>query len=179
MKNEKVVFANGCFWCTEAIFKRVKGVESIMPGYAGGTVPNPTYEQVCNGNTGYAEAIQIEYDPKEISYEELLVIFFATHDPTTLNRQGNDVGTQYRSAIFFSNEEEKTIATKLIDKLTADKLFDDPIVTTLEPLEKFYPAEKYHHDYYDQNITQPYCQFVISPKIKKFKEKFADKMKKE
>ena len=178
MKYEKAVFANGCFWCTEAIFKRVKGVESIMPGYAGGTVPNPTYEQVCNGNTGYAEAIEIEYDPKEISYEELLEIFFATHDPTTLNRQGNDVGTQYRSAIFFNNEEEKSIAKKVIDKLTADKLFDNPIVTTLEPLEKFYPAENYHHDYFDQNRDQPYCQFVISPKIQKFKEKFADKMKK-
>ncbi len=167
------VFAGGCFWCTEAVFQRLRGVTSVLPGFAGGTVDNPTTDQVYAGNTGHAESIKFEYDPSVISYSDLLAVFFATHDPTTLNRQQYDVGTQYRSTIFYSSEEEKQEAQNYIDQLTKDGVFADPIVTTLEPLTKFYEAEDYHKNYYERNSGQGYCQIIIGPKIAKLKEKFA------
>lgn len=175
MKNnlETAVFAGGCFWCTEAVFQKLRGVKSVSPGYAGGTVDNPTYEQVSGGQTGHAEVIKFEFDSAVISYRDLLEVFFATHDPTTLNRQGNDVGTQYRSAIFYATEEQKQEAEKIIAELNNAKAYSNPIVTTLESLTKFYEAEDYHKNYYERNQGQPYCMVVINPKIKKFKEKFA------
>jgi peptide-methionine (S)-S-oxide reductase len=176
-KNETAVFGGGCFWCTEAVFDRLRGVLSVIPGYAGGSVANPTYEQVCSGRTGHAEAIRIEYDPAQISYRDLLTVFFATHDPTTLNRQGNDVGTQYRSVVLYSDEEQKHQTEAFIKELTDSNAFSGPIVTTLEPLEVFYPAEDYHHKYYDQNPYQPYCQYTIPPKLKKLKQRFAELLK--
>lgn len=175
MNNElKVaVFAGGCFWCTEAVFQKLRGIKSVEPGYAGGRVENPTYEQVSAGNTGHAEAIKFEYDPEKITYRDLLAVFFATHDPTTLNRQGNDIGPQYRSAIFYANDEQKQEAEDFIGQLVRDEVFTDPIVTTLEPLTEFYEAEDYHKNYYERNQGAAYCQIVISPKLKKLKEKFA------
>jgi peptide-methionine (S)-S-oxide reductase len=170
---ETAVFAGGCFWCTEAVFQKLRGVKSVTPGYAGGTVANPTYDQVSMGSTGHAEAIKFEYDPQEISFQNLLEVFFATHDPTTLNRQGNDVGPQYRSVIFYADEMQKTAAEEFIRQLTEDKVFDQSIVTTIEPLDEFYEAEDYHKNYYLRNQGQPYCQVVINPKLKKLKEKFA------
>lgn len=170
-------FGGGCFWCTEAIFKQVKGVQKVIPGYSGGDVPNPTYEQVCTGTTGHAEVVQITFDPDIISYKTLVEIFMATHDPTSLNRQGNDVGTQYRSVIFYHNEGQKRIAQEIIQELERKKIYDKPIVTALEPFQAFYPAEEYHHNYFERNPNQPYCQFVISPKVSKFKEKFKDYLK--
>src|SRR6185369_15420145 len=152
------VFANGCFWCTEAVFSMLKGVKSVKPGYTGGTLANPTYEQVCNGNTGHAEAIEIKYDPAVISYDDLLTVFFNTHDSTTLNRQGNDVGTQYRSGIFYADEEQKTKAEALVKELNEKKAYEKPIVTEVKPLAKFYEAEDYHHDYYKNNSSAQYCQ---------------------
>ncbi len=177
MQNEVAVFGGGCFWCTEAVFKNLKGVSSILPGYAGGTVPNPTYQQVSNGNTGHAEVIKVEFNPSEVPYETLLDIFFAFHDPTTLNRQGNDVGTQYRSVIFYSTEEQKQKAEEYIKKLTQEAVFKDPIVTTIEPLTEVYIAEDYHKNYYELNKDQPYCKFIIDPKIKKLREKFSQYLK--
>lgn len=173
MSNNIAVFGGGCFWCTEAIFKMLRGVVAVSPGYAGGTVPNPTYEQVCTGRTGHAEVIRIEFDPTLVSYETLLTVFFATHDPTTLNRQGNDVGTQYRSSVFFADEAQKTAAQAFIDGIEKEQPGGTPIVTTLEPLSAFYPAEDYHKDYFARNQDAPYCQVVINPKLKKVKEKFA------
>jgi peptide-methionine (S)-S-oxide reductase len=170
---QTAVFAGGCFWCTEAVFQKLRGVKSVLPGYAGGTIDNPTYEQVSSGTSGHAEAIKFEYDPAQISYEDLLAVFFATHDPTTLNRQGGDVGTQYRSTIFYVDETQKQAAQEFIANLTADKVFPAPIVTTLEPLTKFYEAEDYHKNYYERNSGAAYCQIVINPKLKKLKEKFA------
>lgn len=170
---QTAVFAGGCFWCTEAVFQKLRGVTSVVPGYVGGHVNDPTYEQVFGGATGHAEAIKFEYDPNQISFQDLLSVFFATHDPTTLNRQGADVGSQYRSIIFYSTEIEKQEAQKFIEQLTADNVFTDPIVTTLEPLTKFYEAEDYHKNYYERNGEQGYCQVVISPKLKKLKERFA------
>jgi peptide-methionine (S)-S-oxide reductase len=167
------VFAGGCFWCTEAVFQKLRGVKSVLPGYSGGAIDNPTYEQVSSGQSGHAEAIQFEFDPELISYQDLLNVFFATHDPTTLNRQGNDVGTQYRSTIFYATEEQNHQAQEMIAKLTEEKVFTDPIVTTLEPLTKFFEAEDYHKNYYQRNENQPYCQIIINPKLKKLKEKFA------
>lgn len=167
------IFAGGCFWCTEAIFQRLKGVESVTSGYIGGQVPNPTYEQVSSGTTGHAEAIKFVYDPGKVTYNDLLEVFFATHDPTQLNKQGADVGTQYRSAIFYANEDQHRQAREFIARLKVEKVFADPVVTTLEPLTEFYPAEEYHRNYYNTNQNQPYCQVVINPKLKKFKEKFA------
>lgn len=167
------VFGGGCFWCTEAVFQHIRGVGKVLPGYAGGSVKNPTYEQVSSGLTGHAEVIYIEYDPHTVAYETLLDVFFATHDPTTLNRQGNDVGTQYRSAIFYSSDEQKQMAEAYIKKLTQEKTFGQPIVTTLEPLGEFYEAEDYHKEYYERNKNKPYCQVVISPKVAKLREKFA------
>jgi peptide-methionine (S)-S-oxide reductase len=171
---EIATLANGCFWCTEAVFQRLKGVHSVVSGYTGGARPNPSYEQVSTGATGHAEALQIEYDPSVISYETLLDIFFATHDPTTLNRQGNDVGTQYRSAIFYHNDEQKKVAQEKILTLETDKVFADPIVTEITSLETFYKAEDYHKNYYENNKDKPYCTFVIRPKLSKLLEKYSD-----
>lgn len=174
---ETATFANGCFWCTEAVFQKLKGVEKITSGYTGGHVKNPTYEQVCNKNTGHAEALQIEFDPKQISFDELLEVFWKTHDPTTLNRQGNDVGPQYRSAIFYHNEEQKEKAEKYKQALEASGVFDSPIVTTIEPFTVFYPAENYHNNYYKNHPSQPYCYYVIKPKVEKLEKVFANKLK--
>jgi methionine-S-sulfoxide reductase len=170
---QTAVFAGGCFWCTEAVFQRLRGVKSVVPGYAGGSVPNPTYEQVSSGTSGHAEVIKFEYDPEQISYQDLLAVFFATHDPTTLNKQGADVGTQYRSAIFYANDEQKHAAEEFLAKLTAEKVYEQPIVTQLAPLTQVYEAEDYHKNYYERNQGAPYCQVVINPKLKKLKEKFA------
>ena len=167
----------GCFWCLEAVYNQVKGVESVESGYMGGGRPNPTYEAVCTGTTGYAEIIQIRFDPKIISFRELLEIFFGIHDPTTLNRQGNDAGTQYRSAIFYHSPEQKATANEVIKKLMDDKLFDSPIVTEVVPASTFYIAENYHQEYFVQNPSQPYCAYLISPKIAKFRQQFAGKLK--
>ena len=179
MTNDLAVatFGNGCFWCTEAIFQQLKGVESVYPGYTGGSVKNPSYREVCNGTTGHAEAIQIKYDPSVISYRELLDIFFYTHDPTTLNRQGNDVGTQYRSAIFYQNDDQKAAAEKIISQLTAEKVYDDPIVTEVTAMDVFYMAEDYHKNYYLNNKNQGYCRAVINPKLDKFMKKYGSKTK--
>ena len=175
---DTATFASGCFWCTEAIFERVNGVKSVISGYSGGTVPNPTYEEVCTGNTGHAECTQIIYDPSVISYDELLEIFWKMHDPTTLNRQGNDVGTQYRSAIFYHNEQQKEKAEYYKKKLTDEKIWDKPIVTEITKFTRFYPAENYHQEYYDKNPNQGYCAYVITPKVEKFEKIFKDKLKK-
>jgi peptide-methionine (S)-S-oxide reductase len=176
-EKEVATLAAGCFWCTEAAFAIIRGVEQIEPGYTGGTVPNPSYAQVSTGTTGHAEAAQITFDPKIISFKEILEIFFAMHDPTSLNRQGSDVGTQYRSAIFYHNEQQKAIALQEIDELTNEDIFDAPIVTSVEPLKVFYKAETYHKDYYKKHPKEPYCQAVITPKIAKLQQKFFDKIK--
>jgi len=175
---EKATFGSGCFWCTEAIFEELKGVHSVVSGYAGGKVLNPTYEEVCTGTTGYAEVTQITYDPSVITYDELLEVFWKTHDPTTLNRQGNDVGPQYRSAIFYHNEEQKLLAEKYKAELDKSGAWDNPIVTEITPLTNYFPAENYHQDYYNNNPNQGYCAFVIAPKLEKFKKVFKDKLKK-
>ncbi|WP_390904964.1 peptide-methionine (S)-S-oxide reductase MsrA [Xanthocytophaga flava] len=176
-KTDTATFGTGCFWCTEAIFQQVDGVLSVASGYSGGQVENPTYKQVCTGSTGHAEVIQVTYDPAKVSYPELLEVFWSTHDPTTLNRQGADVGTQYRSAIFYHNAEQKQLAEKYKKELDASKAFDDPIVTEITPFSKFYKAEDYHQNYYNQNGEQPYCRMVIRPKIEKFKKVFSQKLK--
>ena len=167
----------GCFWCIEAVFQNLKGVESVVSGYTGGRVENPTYEQICTGTTGHAEVAQIIFDPAVISFEDLLYVFWRTHDPTTLNRQGADVGTQYRSAIFFDSEEQKKIAEKSKAKTDASDLWPEPIVTEISQLDKFYKAEEYHQDYYKLNSNQPYCRLVIDPKIRKLKKEFSNKLK--
>ena len=177
-KNMKTaIFANGCFWCTEAVFQLVKGVEKVESGYIGGEVDNPSYKDVCTGTTGHAEGIKITYDADQVSFEDLLKVFWETHDPTTLNRQGADVGTQYRSAIFFQNEEEKAIAEKYMAQLDASGKFQGPIVTTLEPATTWYPAETYHQNYYNDNKAASYCQFVIRPKVEKFKNSGGELLK--
>ncbi|MGE5437294.1 MAG: peptide-methionine (S)-S-oxide reductase MsrA [Syntrophothermus sp.] len=178
-KYELATFGSGCFWCTEAIFQRVDGVVKVESGYSGGNVVNPTYEAVCTGKTGHAEVTQISYDPEKVSYTELLEIFWKTHDPTTLNKQGADVGTQYRSAIFYHNDEQKQLAEKYKAELTKAHIWENPIVTEIVPFKKFYKAEDYHQNYYNQNTNQGYCSFVITPKLEKFKKVFADKLKKE
>ncbi len=170
-------FASGCFWCTEAIFQNVDGVEKVVSGYMGGKVKNPTYKEVCTGQTGHAEVIQLTYDPKKVSYDELLEIFWKTHDPTTLNRQGADVGTQYRSAIFYHNDDQKQLAEKYKKKLTEAEVFDQPIVTEITPASVFYKAEDYHQNYYNLNGDAPYCSMVIQPKVEKFKKVFKEKLK--
>jgi peptide-methionine (S)-S-oxide reductase len=170
-------FGSGCFWCTEAIFERLNGVVKVESGYAGGTVENPTYEEVCTGKTGHAEVTQITYDPKIITYDELLEVFWKTHDPTTLNRQGNDVGTQYRSVIFYHNEEQKELAENYKKELDKSGAWDNPIVTEISPVTNFYPAEGYHQDYYENNPNKGYCAFVIAPKVEKFEKVFKDKLK--
>ncbi len=182
-KNDKdleiATLANGCFWCTEAIFSRVMGIKSVIPGYSGGKTSNPSYEQVCTGMTGHAETVQIEYDPKIISFERILDIFWHTHDPTTLNRQGNDVGTQYRSAIFYHDENQKNIAEKLKRELEKEAVFKNPIVTEIVTFSNFYSAEDYHKEYYENNRNAPYCSFVIDPKIQKLLQKYSNKIKQE
>lgn len=169
-------FGGGCFWCTEAIFQQLKGVESVVSGYSGGEVANPSYREVCNGTTGHAEAIEIKFDPAVVSYEQLLQVFFATHDPTTLNRQGADVGTQYRSVVFYHDEEQKKVAEKVVKEFVPT-LWDDPAVTEIAPYAKFYPAEKYHQNYYNDNSEQGYCRIVINPKVQKFRKHYADWLK--
>ncbi len=171
------VFGGGCFWCTEAVFDELRGVHSVVSGYAGGASKNPTYEQVCGGGTGHAEVIKIEFDPTQISFRDLMTVFFATHDPTTLNRQGNDVGTQYRSAIFYADEGQEQEASGFIKELDSAKTFKKPIVTTLEPLTEFYPAEDYHQKYFANNPYQPYCQYMIPPKLSKLHKQFSQLLK--
>jgi len=171
-------FGTGCFWCTEAVFQSLKGVYKVESGYSGGKVVNPTYKEVCNGNTGHAEVVQITYDPKVISFSKLMEVFFKTHDPTTLNRQGADVGTQYRSAVFYHNEEQRRFAEEIKEKLNKEKAYDSPSVTEITAFTKFYPAEDYHQDYYNLNgQSNGYCRMVIQPKLEKFKKAFADALK--
>jgi peptide-methionine (S)-S-oxide reductase len=180
MKNnnlELATFGAGCFWCVEAIFQRVDGVEKVVSGYSGGHVKNPSYKEVCNGTTGHAEVCQLSYDPDEVSYDELLEIFWQTHDPTTLNRQGNDVGTQYRSVVFYHNEKQKELAEKYKAELDEADIYNDPIVTEISEFDKMYVAENYHQNYFNENGSQPYCSFVIQPKVDKFKKVFKDKLK--
>ena len=177
-KMEVATFAGGCFWCTEAVFLEINGVKSVKSGYIGGKTINPTYKDMCNGDTGHAEAIQIEFDSSKISFGELLEVFFATHDPTTLNRQGNDSGTQYRSEIFYHNELQKNTAEAYIALLTKENTFGKPIVTVISTATKFYEAEDYHQNYYNQNQTQGYCSYVITPKVEKVRKLFKDKLKK-
>lgn len=174
---EVATLGGGCFWCIEAVVQRLRGVERAVSGYAGGTVKNPTYEQVCGGTTGHAEVVQVTFDPRELPYRELLEIFFAMHDPSTLNRQGADVGTQYRSVIFTHSAEQERVAKELIRELDAQGLWDGPIVTEVRPVPTFYPAEDYHQEYFDRNPTQGYCRVVINPKIGKLKDKFAARLK--
>jgi len=175
---DTATFGTGCFWCTEAIYKELDGVISVMPGYAGGQTENPTYKEVCSGETGHAECTQIVYDPSKISYDDLLEVFWQVHDPTTLNRQGADVGTQYRSVIFYHNDEQKRLAEKYKTELDRSGAYDKPIVTQIAPLEKFYPAENYHKDYYEYNKDKnPYCSIVIRPKLEKFRKVFKEKLK--
>jgi len=174
---ETATFGGGCFWCTEAIFKSLKGVETVESGYSGGKTKNPTYREVCTGETGHAEVIQITFDPKVISFRELLEVFWETHDPTTLNRQGADVGTQYRSAVFYHSQEQKETAEKYKAELNVEHVFNTPIVTEITAFDKFYKAENYHQDYFANNRAQGYCQFVIVPKIEKFRKIFKDKLK--
>lgn len=174
---ETATFAGGCFWCTEAIFNRLRGVSSVVPGYAASKVENPSYEAVCTGRTGAAEAVQITYDPAIISYETLLEIFWHTHDPTTLNRQGNDIGTQYRSAIFYENERQKEEAEASKKALQQSGAYKKPVVTEIVPFTNFYPAENYHKDYYDRNRSQPYCMFVINPKVQKLLKEYRKELK--
>ena len=174
---ETATFAGGCFWCTEAVFLELDGVASVTSGYIGGKTPNPTYKDICTGETGHAEAIQIVFDPDKIDYGQLLEIFFATHDPTTINRQGNDVGTQYRSEIFYLNEHQRKLAEAYIALLNDENTYGKKVVTKLSMAPTFYPAEDYHQNFYGRNPDQPYCSFVIPPKIEKLKSKFADKLK--
>ena len=176
-KYESAVLAGGCFWCIETIFQDLKGVEMVESGYSGGASTNPTYKEVCEGNTGHAEVVRITFDPAVISFEQLLTVFFHIHNPTTLNRQGADAGTQYRSAIFYTGDEQKTSAEKVISEITTSKLWDDPIVTELTAFDKFYKAEEYHQDYYNNNPNQGYCSVVIAPKVKKFYKEFPQLLK--
>jgi len=178
-KREKATLAGGCFWCTEAIFKRLKGVENVIPGYAGGEVNTPSYEQVSTGGTGHAEAIQLEFDAASISYEQLLDVFFHLHDPTTSDRQGADVGPQYRSVIFYHTDEQRKIAEEILDKLESSGAYKDPIVTEVTKFERFYPAEDYHLNYYEMHKSQPYCRIVIDPKIQKLYKDYQEKIKEE
>lgn len=175
---ETATLAGGCFWCLEAIFQQLKGVESVVSGYSGGQRPNPSYEQVCTGATGHAEAVQIRFDPSVITFGDLLDVFFTIHDPTTLNRQGADVGTQYRSAIFFHSPEQKAGAEETIARITASGIWDDPIVTEVTEFQAFYPAEAYHDNYFNRNGNQPYCQVVIAPKVATFRSAFLERLKK-
>ena len=174
---ETATLASGCFWCSEAVFSIIRGVENVEPGYTGGSKPNPTYEEVSTGTTGHAEAVQLTFDPKVISFKEILEIFFATHDPTTLNRQGGDVGTQYRSVIFYHDQTQKAIAEATIEELNKEEIWDKPIVTKIEPFKAFYKAEDYHKDYYKKHPESAYCQQVITPKIAKLQQRYYTKLK--
>lgn len=176
---KKATFAGGCFWCTEAVFQEVQGVYKVTSGYIGGQVENPTYKQICTGETGHAEATEIHYNPEEVDFLTLLEIHFKTHDPTTLNRQGNDVGTQYRSAVFYHDSEQEKQTKDIIATLTAEKVYNDKIVTEVTAASKFYPAEEYHQDYYANNPRAGYCQMVVTPKVEKFRKIFADKLRKQ
>jgi peptide-methionine (S)-S-oxide reductase len=176
-KTETAILGGGCFWCVEAALKQLKGVESVRSGYMGGRVPSPTYQQVCSGRSGHVEVAEITFDPAVISYSDLLHVFFTAHDPTTLNRQGNDVGEQYRSVIFYQDEEQKKTAEDVIAELTRDQVFREPIVTAVEPASTFYLAEDYHQDYFANNSMQPYCMFVVAPKVQKIREKYAERLK--
>ncbi len=171
---EVATFAGGCFWCTEAVFSDLRGVRQVLPGYSGGTVPAPSYEEVCTGSTGHAETVEIIFDPKQVSFRDLLTVFFSTHDPTTLNRQGGDVGTQYRSAVFFHDDRQRAEAKEFIAQLEREKVWRRPIVTQVVPFEKFYPAEEYHREYFRRNPERGYCQLVIAPKMSKFRAKYAE-----
>ncbi len=173
---ELATLAGGCFWCLEAVYEQLVGVEKVVSGYAGGTVSNPSYEQVCTGATGHAEVVQITFDPEVISFRDLLGVFFTVHDPTTLNRQGADVGSQYRSAIFYHSDEQKTIAQEVIGELEAARIWDDPIVTEVTPLADFYAAEDYHQGYFRKNPNQGYCQVVIAPKVAKFRQRYMNRL---
>ena len=177
MQNETATFGAGCFWCVEAVFQQLNGVHKVVSGYTGGTTKNPNYREVCTGITGHAEVVQIEFDPDVISFIELLEVFWQTHDPTTLNRQGNDTGTQYRSAIYYHSDTQRNIAEESKAAMDKSDMWDDPIVTEITPADVFYPAEDYHQNYFQLNPSQPYCQFVIHPKIKKFTKDFGDKLK--
>ncbi len=174
---KKATLAGGCFWCTEAVFQRLEGVEKVVSGFTGGSIKNPAYREIVTGRTGHAEAIQITYDPERITYRELLLVFFGTHDPTTLNRQQNDIGTQYRSGIFYHDDEQKETALQVIEMLENENAFQDPIVTEVTEASDFYVAEKEHQDFYNRNRQQPYCQFIIDPKITKLNKLFSDKLK--
>jgi peptide-methionine (S)-S-oxide reductase len=176
---ETATLAGGCFWCLEAVFEQLKGIEKVESGYSGGNVPNPTYQQVSSGTTGDAEVVQLAFDPDVISFDEILEVFFTIHDPTTLNRQGADIGTQYRSAIFYHNAEQETTARKVIAEITAAKVWDAPIVTEVTPYDAFYKAEDYHQEYYRRNGRQPYCQVVITPKVTKFRKRYLNRLKAE
>ncbi|HET9912994.1 MAG TPA: peptide-methionine (S)-S-oxide reductase MsrA [Anaerolineales bacterium] len=176
---QTATLAGGCFWCLEAVYDELKGVHSVESGYAGGHVDNPSYREVCNGNTGHAEVVQIRFDPSVISYRDLLNVFFTIHDPTTLNRQGADIGTQYRSAVFYHDEEQKKIAEEVIKGLNAQKIWDNPIVTEVTKFDKFYMAEDYHQEYFAKNPYQPYCQVVVAPKVSKFRKHFLEMLKKQ
>ncbi|MGX1930350.1 peptide-methionine (S)-S-oxide reductase MsrA [Flagellimonas sp. 2504JD4-2] len=175
-KLETAIFAGGCFWCTEAVFQRLNGVYEVKSGYTGGSIKNPAYREICTGRTGHAEAIEITFDPNQITYNELLEVFFATHDPTTLNRQGNDVGTQYRSEIFYTTPEQKRLAEEFIGLLEQEKVFGAPVVTAVSEAQPFYLAEEEHQNYYNGHKSQPYCQFIIDPKIKKLNKHFSNKL---
>ena len=176
---QTATLAGGCFWCLEAVYDEIKGVHSVESGYAGGHVVNPTYREVCNGDTGHAEVVQVHFDPNVVSYRDLLNVFFAIHDPTTLNRQGADVGTQYRSAIFYHDDEQKRIAEELIKELNGQDIWGRPIVTQVEKLDKFYMGEDYHQEYFQNNPRQPYCSFVVAPKVAKFRQKFAGRVRRQ
>ena len=178
-KLETATFASGCFWCTEAVFQNLRGVKTVVSGYSGGKVENPTYEDICGGRTGHAEVIQVTFDPKVISFDDLLKVFWQTHDPTTPNQQGHDVGTQYRSAVFYHSDDQRRIAEQYKKQLDAAKTFAKPIVTEITPFTKFYPAEKYHQDYFNQNPSQQYCAYIIRPKVEKFQKEFGDLLDKE
>lgn len=175
---EVATLGGGCFWCLEAVFLELRGVERVVSGYAGGHVADPTYRAVCEGATGHAEVVQVTFDPRVVSYRELLEVFFTIHDPTTLNRQGADVGTQYRSAVFYHTPEQERAAREVIAELEREGLWDGPVVTEVVPLDKFYPAEDYHQDYFARNPAQPYCRAVVAPKVSKFRSKFFDRLKK-
>lgn len=177
-RHETVTLGAGCFWCVEAVYQQLEGVEKVESGYSGGTVKDPSYEQVCTGRTGHAEVIQVTFDPAKISFAEILNVFFKTHDPTTLNKQGADVGTQYRSAIFYHSPEQKATAERVMKETAAAKVWDDPIVTEISPFTAFYKAEQYHQNYYNEHSYQPYCMMVINPKLSKFKKEFSSKLKK-
>jgi peptide-methionine (S)-S-oxide reductase len=173
---ETVVLGGGCFWCLEAVFTELKGVRAVESGYSGGKVVRPSYDEVCTGTTGHAEVVRITFDPRVISLHDLLSVFFTVHDPTTLNRQGSDIGAQYRSVIFYQNDEQKAVAQAVLKEISADRIWDRPLVTQLAPLEAFYKAEGYHQDYFENNSSQPYCRIVIEPKVRKFREMFKDRL---